>query len=175
MTSQDGARGAHGARSPRAVDRGAALVDQGELLALVGYNCRRAYLAILPLFLERMAGDGLRPVDFSVLTLLRANPALTQKQLGATLAIAPPNLAVLLDRLQDRGLVVRSRNPADGRSQVLSLTAAGRRLISKARTKAVALEADATSMLTDAERAQLIGLLQKIHLKERNAAKETPT
>ena len=53
--------------SPRAAD---APLDQGRLLGLVGYNCRRAYIPILGLFLERLAPLKLRPVDYSVLVLL---------------------------------------------------------------------------------------------------------
>ncbi len=137
--------------------------NQSELLELVGYNCRRAYVQIHKTFLERMAGYQLRPVEFSVLAVLRANPLLTQKQLSRALNVSPPNLAVLLDRLQSRGLLTRERNPLDGRSQVLSLTEGGRQMVVKAERTAQALELEATSMLSDSERRTLIRLLQKIY------------
>ncbi|MBP6816233.1 MAG: MarR family transcriptional regulator [Burkholderiaceae bacterium] len=110
-----------------------------------------------------MAGYQLRPVEFSVLAVLRANPLLTQKQLSRALNVSPPNLAVLLDRLQSRGLLTRERNPLDGRSQVLSLTEGGRQMVVKAERTAQALELEATSMLSDSERRTLIRLLQKIY------------
>ena len=137
--------------------------NQSALLELVGYNCRRAYVHIHKTFLERMAGYQLRPVEFSVLAVLRANPLLTQKQLSRALNVSPPNLAVLLDRLQSRGLLTRERNPQDGRSQVLSLTEGGRQMVVKAEHTARALELEATSMLSDSERRTLIRLLQKIY------------
>ena len=140
-------------------------LDQSTLLGLVGYNCRRAYINIMPLFEKRMAKFQLRPVDFSVLSLLKANPNINQKRLSDAVNVSPPNLAILLDRLQERGLLLRQRSPLDRRSQTLALTAAGLSMCTKAERTAGELELDATAALTDAERAQLIELLQKIYME----------
>lgn len=137
-------------------------LDQSMLLSLVGYNLRRAYITIMPLFEKRMAKYDLRPVDFSTLSLLKANPNITQKRLSQAINVSPPNLATLLDRLENRGLVLRQRNPLDKRSQTLVLTPEGMRMCIKAEKTASELETEATSTLTDAERAQLLGLLRKI-------------
>jgi len=137
-------------------------LDQSLLLSLVGYNCKRAYLHIKPMFDKRMAKYDLRPVEFSVLSLLKANPNVKQKRLADAINVSPPNLATLLDRLEARNLVVRQRNPLDKRSQTLVLTEEGARLCDKAEKTAMELEVAASSALSDAERAQLIRLLQKI-------------
>ncbi|WBS00694.1 MarR family transcriptional regulator [Pseudoduganella sp. SL102] len=137
-------------------------LNQDMLLSLVGYNCRRAYLAIMPLFHERMSELDLRAVDFSVLSLLLANPNITQKRLSGAINVSPPNLAILLDRLELRGLLVRQRNPLDKRSQTLVLTREGARMAAQAEQRVAALEAEATAALSDAERAQLLKLLQKL-------------
>ena len=141
-------------------------LDQQLLLSLVGYNCRRAYITIMPLFEKRMAKFELRPVDFTVLSLLKANPDINQKRLSKAINVSPPNLATLLDKLEQRGLVMRQRNPEDRRSQVLALTTAGMRMCTKAEQTAIELELKATEMLSDAERAQLIALLQKMFLPQ---------
>jgi DNA-binding MarR family transcriptional regulator len=141
-------------------------LQQDLLLSLVGYNCRRAWLSIVPLFAERMEQYGLRTADFSVLSLLQANPNITQKRLSHAVNVSPPNLAILLDRLEERGLLVRQRNPLDKRSQTLALTPAGSRLCAMAEKTASELEQDATSMLTAGERAQLLALLQKIFVAD---------
>jgi DNA-binding MarR family transcriptional regulator len=141
-------------------------LQQELLLSLVGYNCRRAYLSIMPLFAERMEQYALRTVDFSVLSLLHANPNITQKRLSQAIKVSPPNLAILLDRLEERGLLVRQRNPLDKRSQTLALTPTGARLCARAEKTASELERDATTMLTAVERAQLIALLQKIFVAD---------
>jgi len=141
-------------------------LDQTLLLSLVGYNCRRAYLAITRDFDERMATFDLRKVDFSVLSILGANPNITQKRLSKAVNVSPPNLAILLDRLEQRGLVLRQRNPLDKRSQTLVLTASGAKLLKEAEAEVSALEGDATAMLADAERAELLRLLQKIFVQD---------
>jgi len=137
-------------------------LDQEMLLSLVGYNCRRAYLSIMPLFHERMSEYDLRAVDFSVLSLLHANPNITQKRLSNAINVSPPNLAILLDRLEARGLLLRQRNPLDKRSQTLILTPGGEKMAGQAEQTVSKLEAEATSALSNAERQQLLVLLQKI-------------
>ena len=141
-------------------------LDQSILLNLVGYNCRRAYITIMPLFEKHMAKYELRPVDFSVLSLLKANPNITQKRLSQAINVSPPNLATLLDLLENRGLLIRQRNPLDKRSQTLALTSEGMRMCIKAEKTASELEAEATAALSDTERAQLLRLLQKIFVPQ---------
>lgn len=137
-------------------------IDQGVLLRLVGYNCQRAYINILALFMQRMAQYELRPVDYTILTLANTNPELGLKRLAHAIKVSPPNLTPLLDRLEKRGLVLRKRNPEDKRSQVLALTPAGKRLCREADKAVFDLECEATAMLADDERAELLRLLQKI-------------
>jgi DNA-binding MarR family transcriptional regulator len=139
-------------------------LDQELLLSLVGYNCRRAYITIMPLFEKRMAKFELRPVDFTVLSLLKANPNINQKRLSKAINVSPPNLATLLDRLEQRDLLMRQRNPQDRRSQTLVLTSAGMRMCTKAEKTAAELEEKATEALDHAERAELIRLLQKVFI-----------
>jgi DNA-binding MarR family transcriptional regulator len=142
-------------------------LDQGRLLALVGYNCRRAYIPILSLFLQRLEEYKLRPVDYSVLVLLESNGDVTQKRLSKAINVSPPNLAVLLDKLEQRKLIMRTPNPNDKRSQTLHLTDAGRDLVGRAEKMVSRVERDATSMLTDSERSTLIGLLQQLFMQSR--------
>jgi DNA-binding MarR family transcriptional regulator len=141
-------------------------VNQELLLSLVGYNCRRAYISIKPFFQRRMAKYELRPVDFTILSLIKANPDITQKRLAQAANVSPPNLAPMLDKLETRGIVMRQRNPLDKRSQTLALTEAGLDLCGKAEKSAVALETEATAALTDEERNQLMRLLQKVFIKK---------
>lgn len=138
-------------------------VDSSYLESLVGYNTRRASLSILSLFVERMAEYGLRPVDFSILSLVRHNPGITSRQLCTQLAILPPNLVALVSALLKRGLIERQPHRSDGRAMCLFLTPEGNALVQQAETTATDLEIDATASLSKAERATLIRLLQKIY------------
>ena len=139
-------------------------VDSSYLESLVGYNTRRATLSIIALFLERMAIYELRPVDFSILSLLAHNPGITSRQLCATLGILPPNLVAMVAALDRRGLIRRSPHRSDGRATSLYLTRSGEQLVREAEKTAAQLECDATVRLSTAERTTLMRLLQKIYL-----------
>jgi len=139
-------------------------LDSHVLESLVGYNARRAYLVIGAVFAEHMAGYGLRPVDFSVLSLLAHNPGATSRQLCDQLAILPPNFVGIVASMDRRGLIERRPHPFDGRAVGLHLTPAGEQLAQEAEHAVIALEQEASARLTDRERATLIELLQKIYL-----------
>jgi DNA-binding MarR family transcriptional regulator len=138
-------------------------VDTTYLDGLLGYNARRAALAVIEVFIERMAPYGLRPVDFSVLSLVHHNPGITSRQLCASLGILPPNLVGLINTLEKRELVVRQPHPRDGRAMGLHLTNAGLKLVEDAERTAAALESDAAGRLTPSELKTLMRLLKKIY------------
>ena len=139
-------------------------VDTGYLDGLIGYNARRAALAVIEVFLQRMAVYDLRPVDFSVLSLIVHNPGITSRQLCGTLGILPPNLVGMIDALEQRGILQRKPHPKDGRATGLHVTAAGARLMREAERTAAQLEAEVAHRLTASEAKTLIRLLRKVYL-----------
>nr|WP_315427732.1 MarR family transcriptional regulator [uncultured Albidiferax sp.] len=138
-------------------------VDSSALETLVGYNARRASLAITEVFIERMAVHDLRMVEFSVLSLVGHNPGITSRQLSSALSILPPNLVSLVNGIDKRGLVERQPHPVDGRAVGLHLTSAGETLLADAEQTVAQLEIESTASLSAAERKTLIRLLQKIY------------
>ena len=138
-------------------------VDTRFLETLLGYNARRAALAVIAVFLERMAPFELKPVDFSVLSLVAHNPGITSRQLCTTLGILPPNLVGMVNALEKRELIVRKPHPRDGRAMGLQLTPSGQKLMRDAERTAAALEADVAARLTPAEQRTLITLLKKVY------------
>jgi len=139
-------------------------VDASYLEGLIGYNARRAALSVIEVFLERMAIYKLRPVDFSVLSLITHNPGITSRQLCSTLGILPPNLVGMINALEKRELIQRQPHPRDGRAMGLHLTTAGQKLMRDAERTAAELEAEAAARLTASETKTLIRLLKKIYL-----------
>lgn len=154
------------APAPRDVVPAVEEVDTRFLETLLGYNARRAALAVIDVFLERMAPYQLKPVDFSVLSLVTHNPGITSRQLCATLGILPPNLVGMINALEKRELVARKPHPRDGRAMGLHLTAAGQKLMRDAEKTAAALEAEVAGRLTPGELKTLIRLLQKVYRPE---------
>ena len=138
-------------------------VDTAFLESLLGYNARRAALAVIEVFLERMAVYRLRPVDFSVLSLVVHNAGITSRQLCSALGILPPNLVSLVAALEKRGLIERMPHPRDGRATGLHVTPAGMKLMRQAERTAAELEAEVAKRLTAAEQRTLLRLLRKIY------------
>ncbi len=139
-----------------------ARLSEGRLRHIVGYQLAQAALATTQIF-EAQVGqaDQLRRVEFTLLALVDANPGVTARQLAKALAVTPPNVAVMLDRLDERGLLQRERGTADARLQHLTLTAAGAALVSRAAKALQDGEAASLSGLSSVERAMLAELLHK--------------
>jgi DNA-binding MarR family transcriptional regulator len=152
------------ASRPPVADAAVEQVDTSYLESLVGYNARRATLVIMDAFFRQMAVYGLRPADFSVLSLIAHNPGITSRQLCTTLSIQPPNLVGMINQLQKRELVTRRPHPRDGRAMGLHLTPAGKKLVKQAEVTAAELENQATARLSTAERKTLMQLLRKIYI-----------
>ena len=140
-------------------------IDTSYLESLLGYNARRAALAVIGVFLQRMAPYGLRPVDFSVLTLIAHNPGITSRQVCAALDILPPNLVGMIKSLDKRGLIERRPHPTDRRAQGLHLSPAGKKLQKSAQATATRLESDVASRLSAEELDTLKSLLRKVYTR----------
>ena len=150
---------AAGKQEPPVVEQ----VDTAYLEGLLGYNARRAALTVIEVFLERMAVYELRPVDFSVLSLVVHNPGITSRQLCTTLGILPPNLVSLVGGLERRGLLERMPHPRDGRATGLHPTADAQKMMRQAERTAAELEAHVARRLSPAEHRTLLRLLRKIY------------
>jgi len=98
-------------------------------------------------------GDATIPEVSALVRLDRNGPA-TNSELAKIEQISPQSMGATLAGLEARGLISRSSDPADGRRVVLSITEAGRALLtakrtSRARQVAQALEAfDADDIAT---------------------------
>ena len=156
------ARAARATPRATAVKRRPGRLDDSGLTHLVGYAASRAALELRKVFTQHMDAHGLTTPQFSILMLVAVNGDVNQKQLGQALDISPPNMAVTLDRMAERGWIERVRSTRDRRAQQIHLTAAGRALAERTRKIAATMEEPTLAALSRAERALLIELLQKI-------------
>lgn len=141
----------------------AGAIDLSTLDHLIGYHVAQATIPSRAAF-DKAIGDPLklRRVEFTILMLLLANASLTQKQLARVLAISAPNLTILLDRMADKGWLLRTRSEVDRRVQNVSLSDEGRRLARDAHARSLDCEHELQSHLTPGERAILHELLKKL-------------
>jgi DNA-binding MarR family transcriptional regulator len=106
--------------------------ELGALAEHLGYFLRRAQVWIFQDFIRTLACIDIRPAQYSVLTVIGANPGLSQAGVADLLGIERARLARLLHRLEKRGLTQRLASPVDRRSHSLKLSAAGRGVLKRA-------------------------------------------
>jgi DNA-binding MarR family transcriptional regulator len=139
-----------------------AALDQSRLTHLVGYAASRASIELKKVFAKQLGPLQLKASEFSLLVLVASNSKVNQRQLGEALDISPPNMAVTIDKLVERGWVERVRSTQDRRAMQIHLTPAGKELVQRAEKIAATMENPALRMLSAAERALLIELLMKV-------------
>ena len=78
------------------------------------------------LMLGAVAGTGISPNEYAVLSAIGVMRSLSPTELATLLRVPPTSISRHVARLVDAGLAVRSPNPADRRSYLLELTETGR-------------------------------------------------
>ena len=138
----------------------------------VGYQLRRAQLAVFAKFNDQFGTLDLRPAQFTLLAVLDAYPGIVQSRAGELLGIQKANFTPFVAALERRTLVARVR--LDGRTNGLRLTPQGRSLLRRARRLADQHESAVTAMLTPRERHTLNALLQRVTASARSDPADAP-
>jgi len=115
-----------GAAADPAASREIAL---GPLTERLGYVMRRAQIAVFQDFFASFAARDISPAQYSTLTVIEANPGLSQTRVADALGIKKSNFVAMIGTLERRGLVRRDAAPGDRRTYRLFLSPAGRALI----------------------------------------------
>jgi MarR family transcriptional regulator, temperature-dependent positive regulator of motility len=91
------------------------------------------------------------------------NPGVTPSQMSGALGLDAVQTALMLNALEERGLLIRRLSRTDGRSRVVHLTPAGRKTFAKLQIVATRVEQQFVSTaLTRQETAQLISLMTRL-------------
>jgi len=137
-------------------------VDRAGLDDFVGYQLRLAYIAISRHFAKAMQAVDLTQKQTGVLWLIAANGGVSQISLARELGMDRASMMAIIDRLQNRGLIVRERSRHDGRRQELYLTPKGRKTMARSRKALEKHELWITNRFTPDEVAELMSLLGRI-------------
>lgn len=132
-----------------------------DLSALIGYNLKRALSIVQGDFSRTLSELDLRAVSFSALSIIVAEPGLTQTQLADALQIERSNLVTIIDELANRNLIARTAVVGDRRRYSLMPTDLGKALAADARTRVAAHEDRLFACLTASERQELQRILRK--------------
>ncbi len=138
-------------------------LTEAQLSGLIGYQLAQATVAGHRVFREQVGERfDLRPVEYTLLALIAANPGSSSSALAQALAVTAPNITMWIDRLAERGWVRRRQSSTDRRRQDLHLSAAGARVAAEATDRLIEGERAAFDGLSGAERAMLLELLHKL-------------
>ncbi len=96
-----------------------------------GFLIRRLHQIHLALFAEECGAFGVTPVQYSILTAIERQPCLDQASLCEEVGIDRATMADVLGRLEKRVLVARRRSATDQQMKLVSVSAAGRRLLAR--------------------------------------------
>ncbi|MCE3554067.1 MarR family transcriptional regulator [Pseudonocardia sp. RS11V-5] len=100
--------------------------------------------------------------DYAVLSALEDGPASTQAELADTVRRDKTRLIPILERLEARGLLRRTPDPADRRNRVVALTGAGREVVASCRAGIREVEADLLADVEPGERAIFVAVLDRL-------------
>lgn len=128
-----------------------------------GHLARRFQQIAVAVFLAEVedAGFDLTPVQYAALAAIKLNPGIDQATLAGLIAYDRTTITGVVDRLVQKGLLLRHASSRDRRARELQVTDAGKRTL---RGITPAVEAAQRSMLrglTENERADLMRLLRK--------------
>jgi DNA-binding MarR family transcriptional regulator len=103
----------------------------------LGYRERPALLlhklgnTILERAEDPMAAIGLSPRQYSLLAVMDSDQPSSQLELAGLCGLLPAQVVPVLDELESRGLVERTRSETDRRRSVVRITASGRELLQR--------------------------------------------
>lgn len=110
---------------------------------------------------EEVAGMGLTPLQFNILTTLhRSHQPLTMGALAEMLVVRPTNLSGNINTLAERGLVRRELNVSDQRSLLAVITPAGVAFLAARLPNHWRRLERLMDALSREQRSQLVGLLK---------------
>ena len=105
---------------------------------------------------------GIGRSDFFVLDHLWSHGPLPVSVIGRKVLLTSGSITSAIDRMENRGFVLRNRNPDDRRISMIELTPLGRELIETNTVRHAELLEDLVSQLSGAEKSQLANILRNL-------------
>src|ERR1700722_19785042 len=134
--------------------KSSATTTRAETIDLVSTTLLRRSSMLMRLLTSFGARTLSRTEGGLLLTLLDGPKRITE--LAETEALAQPTVTKLVDKLQQRGLVIRRRSADDGRVVLVSISPEGRKMVEASRSQVRALMREALQALSDNELSELV-------------------
>ena len=133
-----------------------------ELVSSTAYLLKRLGFAVKERWHEAFEPTGLQPQHHAVMSLLAEGTCTAQWMVADRLDYDRSMLVGLLDDLEERGLVMSKRDPADRRRHLVTLTPEGHEQLTEMRTLQKRIESEFLAPLDADERKTLHDLLLRL-------------
>ena len=131
-----------------------------ELRSLPGHFARRVHQLAVALFVQEVGDLNLTPVQYSSLQTICNQPGIDQKTLANTVGYDTSTIAGVIDRLEARGLLVRTVSPTDRRARLITPTQKGLDMLEAVVPRMLKSQERLLEPLTKAERKEFMRLMQ---------------
>jgi DNA-binding MarR family transcriptional regulator len=129
---------------------------------MAGHLLRRCHQIAAAIFLDECAAFELTPLQFAVLDSLLGNGPQDQVTLSGAAALDRTTISLVIRKLEQRGLVRRTRSEQDQRAKIVTITATGQKLVEAALGAVEAAQQRIVAPLDDDETQRLLQLLKKL-------------
>ena len=141
--------------------------------ALPGHYIRRLQQIAVAVFLQETEGHAITPVQYAALQTVADQPGIDQRTLAGAIAFDTSTIASVVDRLEARGLLLRSTSPDDKRVRLLTLTAAGDSVLAAVAPGMLRAQERMLAPLPKPQRAEFLRMLRTL-VDANNAQSRAP-
>ncbi|NYG34905.1 winged helix-turn-helix transcriptional regulator [Sphaerotilus montanus] len=146
-----------------------------DLDSLPGHDIRRLHQIAVALFMQETESFGITPVQFAALQAVHNVPGTDQRTLARTIGFDTSTIAGVIDRLEARGLTLRSASAQDRRVRLLTLTEAGQQLLADVTPSMLRAQERILAPLPEQERGEFMRMLGILIASRNESDRDTAT
>lgn len=133
-----------------------------QIKAMPGHLIRRAQQASTAYFAELLDDQDITSVQYMALAAIEELPGLDATRLAEIIGYDRATTGDVIERLERKSLIARSRSQADGRVKTLAITAAGASLLKSCHAGVRAVQARLLAPLSKEESELFLRLLSRV-------------
>lgn len=146
-----------------------------DLDSLPGHDIRRLHQIAVALFMQETESFGITPVQFAALQAVHNAPGTDQRTLARTIGFDTSTIAGVIDRLEARGLTLRSASAQDRRVRLLTLTEAGQQLLADVTPSMLRAQERILAPLPEQDRVEFMRMLGVLIASRNEPDRDTAT
>ena len=135
---------------------------QDDQLKRLNYLIRRMHQAADAFYYDETPHSDITPVQLAALRAIQFRPGIDQLRLANAIKLDRTTVAGVVLRLENKGLITRQPAPRDRRSNLLSLTADGEKLLGALLPAADRAQRRMLARLTPEQRRQFLDLMVRL-------------